>query len=88
MVNGHREHQPFVLHHDRAVLVPVRVLTRSGPVVIHKILDDRVVRVGGDRAELGLPFQYDVRAAARATDVQAGSRIAAQVLRLGPVVGE
>src|SRR5438445_13302431 len=32
MVDGHREHQPLVLHHHRAVLVPVRVLTGRGPV--------------------------------------------------------
>jgi hypothetical protein len=52
------------------------------------LLDRLIVRIGRYRTELGLALQYDVRAAARSTDVQAGPRVAPQVLGLRPVVGE
>ena len=49
-------HLALIVHHGRAVLVPVGMLAAADRAVdLDQFLDRRVVRVGGDRGQLASP---------------------------------
>ena len=83
-----RERDPLVGDHGGAVLVPVRVGARARLVVADERLHGGVVRLGRHRRQFGRRLDHDVLVEVVAQHVERGPRVAAQVGRLGPVVGD
>ena len=75
-------------HHVASELVPAGVLVRHGPVKGNELVDGLFHRVGGYWGELGRAVEDDVGPEVVTHDVQRGAGVAAEVLRLGPAVGD
>lgn len=82
------EDLPVLADHGSAVVVPVGVLPLQRAVQVDQILGGHVVRVGADRAELGVGLRDGVRPPVVPVHQQAGPRIALQVVRLGAIGGD
>ena len=88
-IGGRQGHyQPLIVDHCLAVLVPVVVLAGYSAEVLDELVDGVVVGACGHWRQLNIGLNDDVRPEVVTIDVQAGPRIAAQVLGLRPPLGD